>query len=61
MSIEKWLDEVLPKHRNLTAGVVTIVESLLRNNGIDYLAVTGRTKDRSSLTNKIKRKGYKDY
>lgn len=60
MSVEKWLDEVLPKHKNLTDGVVTIIESLLRNNGIDYLAVTGRTKDRKSLTSKIKRKGYKD-
>lgn len=60
MSIEKWVNEIIPKHKNLTAGVITIVQSLLRKNGIDYLSVTGRTKDCDSVIQKIRRKGYKD-
>ena len=59
MNTEKWLDEVLPKQENLTYAVVTIIENLLKNNNIDYLTVTGRTKDRESVKDKIKRKGYK--
>lgn len=56
---EKWLDEVLPLHRRLTESVVTIIENLLKSEGIDYLAVTGRTKQKSSSLEKIKRKGYR--
>ena len=57
---ENWLDTVLPTHARLTKSVVSIVESLLHDNGIDYLAVTGRTKDRASALEKINRKSYSD-
>lgn len=56
--LDRWLDSVLPKHGLLTSAVITIVENLLRSKNIDYLAVTGRTKDRENCVSKIKRKGY---
>lgn len=57
---EEWLDAVLPKQSRLTQAVVTIVENLLKARGVDYLAVTGRTKEKDSAIEKIKRKGYSD-
>lgn len=57
---ENWLDSALPKHRRLTDAVVTIIENLLKANKVDYLAVTGRTKNKDSALEKIRRKGYKD-
>jgi GTP pyrophosphokinase len=56
--IETWIDAVLPKHKTLTNTVVSIVESLLEHNDIDYLAVSGRTKDAKSIKEKISRKSY---
>jgi putative GTP pyrophosphokinase len=53
-----WLDEILPSHHRLTKAVVSIVENLLRERDIDYLAVTGRTKDKRAALEKITRKGY---
>lgn len=55
-----WLDAVLPRHERLTSAVVAITENLLRAKHIDYLAVTGRTKNTQSSIDKVKRKGYKD-
>lgn len=57
---EKWLDEVLPNHKRLTESVVTIIQSLLKSKGVDYLSVTGRTKKRESALEKIERKKYDD-
>ncbi|MDC8829381.1 GTP pyrophosphokinase [Alteromonas gilva] len=57
---ENWLDIALPKHRRLTDAVVTILENLLNANSVEYLAVTGRTKEKESALEKIKRKGYKN-
>lgn len=57
---EKWLDEVLPNHKRLTDSVVTILQSLLDSKGVDYLSVTGRTKNKKSALDKIKRKNYDD-
>ncbi|PIB57815.1 GTP pyrophosphokinase [Pseudomonas sp. 2995-1] len=55
-----WLTEALPKHELLARSVSSIVENLLKSNGVDYLAVTGRVKNYESVVKKIKRKGYKD-
>ncbi|MCL0008986.1 GTP pyrophosphokinase [Providencia rettgeri] len=55
---EKWLDEVLPNHKRLTESVVTIIQSLLKSKGVDYLSVTGRTKKRENALEKIERKKY---
>lgn len=56
---ELWLDSVLPAQRRLTESAVTILENLLKSKGIDYLSVSGRTKDRQSALEKIERKSYK--
>lgn len=57
---EKWVDEVQPKHSRLTDAVVSILENLLKTNDIDYLTVSGRTKTKESILEKIERKSYKD-
>ncbi|MDR7122481.1 GTP pyrophosphokinase [Rheinheimera soli] len=57
---DSWIDETLTKHKALTESVVTIMQNLLKNRGVDYLSVTGRTKDKASVLDKIKRKNYKD-
>lgn len=54
-----WLDSALKTHIRLTESVVTVFENLLKANNIDFLAVTGRTKDKKSALEKIDRKGYK--
>lgn len=56
--IDEWLDSAIKRHETLTGTVVNITESLLNANGIDYLAVTGRTKSKVSAKEKIKRKSY---
>lgn len=58
-SHDAWLDRVLPLYSRLTESVVTIIENLLRSEGIEYLSVVGRTKDKESSLEKIRRKGYK--
>jgi ppGpp synthetase/RelA/SpoT-type nucleotidyltranferase len=58
--LETWLKEVLPKHGLLSLSVVSMVESLLKSKGIEFLAVTSRVKEVSSAVEKVKRKGYKD-
>lgn len=60
IKLKNWLDEILPKHELLARSVSSIVENLLKSNGVDYLAVTARVKDSESVIKKIKRKGYKD-
>jgi putative GTP pyrophosphokinase len=58
--IDYWLDVVLPKHHRLTSAVITILENILQSNGVDYLAISGRTKEKKSAIEKITRKGYQD-
>lgn len=57
---DQWLDQVLPRYARLTNTVVSILENLLREHRIDCLAITGRTKDKRSAIEKIKRKGYSE-
>jgi ppGpp synthetase/RelA/SpoT-type nucleotidyltranferase len=57
---DSWLDQVLPLHRNLTQAVVSILQSVLQSHHVEFLSVTGRTKDRESAVEKIRRKGYQD-
>ncbi|HDS1206090.1 hypothetical protein AYI72_02530 [Shewanella algae] len=54
-----WLDSARKTHTRLTESVITVFENLLKANNIDFLAVTGRTKDKKSALEKIDRKGYK--
>jgi putative GTP pyrophosphokinase len=55
-----WLRQVLPLHGRLSAVVAAIVESSLKNNGIEHLNVTHRTKSEESAIEKIQRKNYVD-
>ncbi|EGA70937.1 RelA/SpoT domain protein [Vibrio sinaloensis DSM 21326] len=55
-----WLDKALKDHSGLTDSVVTIFENLLKSNKVDFLTVSGRTKDKKSALEKIDRKGYKN-
>lgn len=57
---EAWVNEISPKHSNLTDSVVSILVNLLKTNNISYLTVTGRTKTKDSILEKIERKNYKD-
>lgn len=57
---EAWVNETLPKHARLTDSVISIIENLLKTNEIDYLTVSGRTKTKESILEKIERKAYKD-
>lgn len=60
LDTDKWIAAILPRYQSLTEAIVTIIESLLKANGIDYLAVIGRTKTADSTKDKIKRKSYRD-
>jgi len=57
---EAWVDETLPKQARLTDAVISIIENLLKTNEIEYLTVSGRTKTKESVLEKISRKSYKD-
>lgn len=57
---EAWVDETLPKQTRLTDAVISIIENLLKTDEIEYLTVSGRTKTKESVLEKINRKSYKD-
>jgi putative GTP pyrophosphokinase len=56
---EEWIEENLPKQQRLTDAVIIIIENILKSENIEYLSVSGRTKTKKSVVEKIKRKGYK--
>jgi len=60
VKIDTWLEQTLPLHSRLTESVVAIVENLLKSKKIDYLAVSGRTKTKNSVIEKVARKGYRN-
>ena len=57
---EPWLDAALVQHGRLAPAVVSILQSVLRAKSVAYLSITGRTKDKLSALDKIKRKDYAD-
>lgn len=58
--IDLWLTRVIPKFERLTTVVASLLESILKNNGIDHLSINGRTKSIQSARKKIDEKGYAD-
>jgi len=58
--LNNWISDILPQHKLLTSSVVSIIKSLLDKENIDYLSVTGRTKDKKSIVEKVNRKSYKN-
>lgn len=53
-----WLDENHRRFRNLTDAVLSITTNLMTERQLNYLSITGRTKDKQSCIGKIKRKAY---
>lgn len=54
-----WADAIIPIQTRLTDSVITILTNLLDNNDLQYLSLSGRTKNKQSILEKISRKGYK--
>ena len=57
---ERWVDSVLPKYVEFTKSLEILVESLIRLERVEYLSVSGRTKTRSTILEKLERKKYSD-
>lgn len=57
---ESFLKTYIPLSERLSPAVVSIIESILKVNGIEYLTVSGRVKSYESSIGKIKEKGYKN-
>ena len=55
-----FLDYVLPKHARLTRVVQTLIGNVLNDEGIEFLSINGRTKDKKATLEKINRKSYLD-
>jgi ppGpp synthetase/RelA/SpoT-type nucleotidyltranferase len=53
-----WISQNHHRFRSLTTSVQLIVESLLKDEGIPYLAITGRTKSEADCLDKVRRKRY---
>ncbi|ULK97697.1 RelA/SpoT domain-containing protein [Bradyrhizobium sp. I71] len=53
-----WIEETLSQHRRLTPAVVGLLQSILDRSSIQYLSVSGRTKETTSTEEKIRRKKY---
>ena len=55
---QSWIEGALAQHRQLTPAVVNLLENVLTRSSIEYLSITGRTKEISSTEEKIRRKKY---
>jgi putative GTP pyrophosphokinase len=53
-----WLEESLPQYERLANVGVSLLTSMLKKKGIEYLSIEGRPKSFASATEKAKRKGY---
>ena len=61
MDLEKKnnsINEKIELYHSLTSSCTVLMRRILEENGIETLAVSGRTKDASSVSEKIKRKRY---
>lgn len=59
-NFSSWLSINHKRFANLTEAVVSIMTSLLTDRGVDFLAISGRTKEIQSAVEKVARKGYND-
>lgn len=55
-----WLDGSLPAFENLRTVLVPLVENILVKEGIEFLDVSGRSKDKRSALSKLDRKKYRN-
>lgn len=58
VNLGDWYRNERQAYEGLTNVVQYLIESLIRNAGIDYLSVTSRTKSVDSFLEKTERKGY---
>jgi putative GTP pyrophosphokinase len=56
---DEWFERIVPLHGRLTDVAIELVRNLVESNDVEYLSVTGRTKDTDSIKEKIRRKDYK--
>ncbi|WP_454252809.1 hypothetical protein [Pseudomonas sp. Marseille-Q7302] len=52
-AFENWLEEAISRHERLTEIVPSLAQSLLKQEKIEFLTVTGRTKTKQSALDKI--------
>lgn len=57
---EEWIAEKLPYFKLMSSQLASVIENILKQNNIDYFSVDSRTKDKNGITEKIKRKNYKN-
>jgi putative GTP pyrophosphokinase len=57
---QRWLQNILARHTRLTPAVTGLLTNMLNRHSIEYLNITGRTKDARSAEEKIRRKKYTD-
>jgi putative GTP pyrophosphokinase len=55
---QSWIEDALVQHRQLTPAVVGLLKNVLSRSSIEYLSVTGRTKEIASTEAKIRLKKY---
>jgi putative GTP pyrophosphokinase len=55
---QSWIEDALVQHRQLTPAVVVLLKNVLSRSSIEYLSVTGRTKEIASTEAKIRLKKY---
>ncbi|WP_420131642.1 GTP pyrophosphokinase [Rhodopseudomonas sp.] len=53
-----WLMDILPRHERLTKSVASLIENMLVKKEVEFLSVSGRTKDLDGALEKIERKKY---
>lgn len=53
-----WLEESLPQYERLANVGVSLLTSMLKKKGIEFLSIEGRPKSSASAVEKAKRKGY---
>jgi putative GTP pyrophosphokinase len=58
--IETFLNSSLAKYERLTKIASALIENILRQEGVEFLSVTSRTKTSNTIIEKIQRKGYDD-
>jgi hypothetical protein len=51
-----WLQDILLRHGRLTSSVSGLLENILNRNAVEYLSITGRTKDLISAEEKFEEK-----
>lgn len=60
INANQWLEKKLPLQDRLTKASTNLVEKILQEENIEYLSISGRTKNKDSAREKIRRKSYHD-